>query len=437
MVLTYGFVPSDMVILHAEDVTDRMQMRAQLAQADRLSSMGMLAAGVAHEINNPLSYVLYNLESVADDLPDLLEAIRAFQAKVSERAESRGLLGDLSTSAERMNPAMLEDILARFTDALKGTRRIRDIARGLGTFSKVEQDQLVPVNLMHVIEVAINMAYNEIKYRARLVKEYGRIPTVLASEGRLSQVFLNLIINACHAIDEGNVEANEIRVRTWADGDAVCAEVRDSGEGIPEENVGRLFEPFFTTKKIGVGSGLGLAISKNIIEAYGGAIDVQSEVDHGTSFTVRLPIHAEVPEAATPVVGAGPDEASRGRVLIIDDEEGIRVAVARMLRDHETVRAASGTEAMRLLDSDQSFDLILCDMMMPDVSGMEIHQWLAAAHPFLARQFIFMTGGAFTPRAREYLGKVDNIRLEKPFEAANVKKIVSELVRSGKASKRS
>jgi CheY-like chemotaxis protein len=254
----------------------------------------------------------------------------------------------------------------------------------------------------------------------------------MANEGQLSQVFLNLLINASHAIEEGNVEENEIRVRTWAEGDHVFAEVVDTGRGIPKENFGRLFEPFFTTKKIGVGSGLGLAISKNIIESYAGTIDVKSEIGRGTRLTVCLPMHVDATAPTVAAAGIGARSPGRGRILIVDDEEEIRIAMVRMLREHDTVHVGSGREAKRLLGNDHDFDLILCDMMMPDLSGMDLHDWLASNHPFLAKQFIFITGGVFTPRAREYLNKVDNIRLEKPFNIAEFKEVVSELVLSAK-----
>jgi signal transduction histidine kinase/FixJ family two-component response regulator len=406
----------------------RREMEAQLAQADRLSSMGMLAAGVAHEINNPLAYVLYNLESLADDLPELLAAVRRFRARMVDRLGPE-IVGDVAGDADRqMNPALLNDVRARLDDAFEGARRIRDIARGLGTFSRVEKDQLVPVDLMHVIEAALNMCFNEIKYRARVVKDYGRVPTVLASEGRLSQVFLNLLINAAHAIDEGDAERNQIRVRTWAEDEAVCAEVADSGKGIAPEHQDRLFEPFFTTKEIGVGSGLGLPISKGIIEGYGGTIRVDSQPGRGTRFTIRLPLRAAPAAAARPERGETTAAVS-GRLLVVDDEAGIRSALARMLRGHTIVEARTGAEARRILERDQAFDLLLCDMMMPEVSGMELHAWLAAAHPELAERLVFITGGAFTANARAYLQQVDNPRIDKPFDKAEVRKLVAERIR--------
>jgi PAS domain S-box-containing protein len=414
-----------------QDVTERLEMEAQLAQADRLSSMGMLAAGVAHEINNPLAYILYNLESLTEDLPTLLQPMRRVHEEAEERGDSEGAL---ASAAAAMNPALLDDILERFDDALEGTRRIRDIARGLGMFSRVERDKLVPVNLQEVIEVAVNMGYNEIKYRAHLVKEYNQVPPVMASEGRLSQVFLNLIINATHAIDEGGVEENELRIRTWRDGDTVCAQVRDSGCGVPHENLGRLFEPFFSTKPTGAGSGLGLAISKNIVESFGGTIEVESEVGRGTSVTIRLPSAAAKTEAALVSAEGKRAAGPHGRVLIVDDDRGMRLAMARMLRDHETVLVASGAEARSLLEKDQSFDAVLCDVMMPSVSGVEIHRWLAVNHPSLAERLIFTTGGAFTPRTREYLSVVDNVRLEKPFDPAAVQTVIGDLVRSARGA---
>ena len=411
------------------DVTEEMHLRANMAQSDRLASMGMLAAGVAHEINNPLAYILYNLESVSEEIPRLSEKMRRFRIALESKLGNEELAELLGDEAEVFTPFMFEDLAERFRDALSGTYRIRDIARGLGTFSRVEHNQLAPVSIQYAIECAAKMAFNEIKYRARLVNDFEPVPTVLASEGRLSQVFLNLLINAAHAIDEGDVEHNEIRVRTWREGDDVCVEVRDTGKGMPPEDLERIFEPFFTTKGVGVGSGLGLAIARNIVTSYDGHIEVKSKVGKGTSFFVRLPIKQQEEAAETALADEAPAALEvKGRILVIDDEAGIRSAMRRMLRGHEVVEAASGEKGREILERDQAFDLILCDMMMPAVSGMDLHDWLAREHPQLARQVMFITGGAFTPRTSEYLSKVGNLRVEKPFDVANFKKMVSELI---------
>ncbi len=419
----------DCLMSVAVDITDYKRLQAQIAQSDRLASMGMLAAGVAHEINNPLAYVLFNLESLTDHLPKLMDAMKQYKASLEEHLGEEKLSQVVGVAGELFNPAMLAGVQEKFKDALGGTRRIRDTTRGLGTFSRVEKDRLVPVDLMNVIEVAVSMVFNEIKYRARLVKDYGVIPVVMASEGRLSQVFLNLLINAAHAIDEGDVENNEIRIRTWTDDGEICVEVRDTGKGIEPEHIERLFEPFFTTKEAGVGSGLGLAISKSIVEGYGGRIEVRSEVGVGSSFVVCLPVSWKGrPAEEVEVVEKDVETEMRGRILVIDDEVEIRTAIRRMLKKYEVIEAGSGKEARQVLQNDRAFDLILCDIMMPEMSGVDLHEWLVETYPSSARQVVFITGGAFTPRTREYLSKVGNLLIEKPFETAAFKKIVSELI---------
>jgi PAS domain S-box-containing protein len=408
-----------------KDTTERKEMLANLAQTDRLASMGMLAAGVAHEINNPLAYVLYNLESLSEDLPRLIDSMKRCYSSLSEKLEPEDLANVLG---DAFNPAMFADVLDRTKDALSGTGRIKGIAHGLGAFSRVEGDELSEVDLRYAIECAVNIAYNEIKYRARLVKDYGDVPTVLASDGRISQVFLNLIINAAHAVDEGDAANNEIRVRTWAQGNDVFAEVSDTGKGILPENMDRVFDAFFTTKSVGAGSGLGLSICQSIITSYGGDLDVWSEVDRGTRFTIRLPAAREREEVRSEELAEEKAAAVRGRILVVDDEAGIRSSITRVLRGHEVVTVSSGEEGQSLLREDVAFDAILCDMMMLGMSGMDLHEWLVAENSALARRVIFFTGGAFTPRAREYLRKVDNPCIEKPFDAAGLRRVVSRQI---------
>jgi len=413
-------------LIIGRDLSEPKLLQAQIAQSDRLASMGMLAAGVAHEINNPLSYVLFNLESVAEDLQPLTAALRKCLGIVltgEGRDEWRSAMG---SDQALLDPGVLEELRRRCQDALQGTRRIRDVAKGLGTFSRVEDETLVPVHLEQAIEVAINMVFNEIKYRARLVKDYGNIAPVMANDGKLSQVFLNLLINACHAIEEGHVSSNKIRLRTWQEGDEVFAEVKDTGRGISGEHLARLFEPFFTTKKKGRGTGLGLSISKSIVQRYGGRIEVTSTHGRGTSFIVCLPIRAAdvAPTSTTPSTAAE-EPVVRARILVIDDEAPVRAIIRRILRAHDVLEASSGLEAKRLIEDDGAFDLILCDMMMSAMSGAEFYQWLADARPALARRVVFVSGGAFTEATRRFLASIDNPSLDKPFDAPALREMVT------------
>ena len=413
------------------DVTETRQLQGQVAQSERLSTMGLLAAGVAHEINNPLTYVLYNIESLAEDLPRVTEALgRRNQALAL--AEGREAIDRAMTAeSDALGPAAIEDRVARLQDTLSGTVRIREIARSLSTFARVEESTISPVDLHRAIDHAADMALNEFKYRARLTKDFGRLPAVLGSEGKLAQVFLNLIINASHAIDEGHLEDNEIRIRTWTEGDRVFASVTDTGPGVPEALSERIFEPFFTTK--GRGTGLGLAICRKIIQDFGGGIRLASPPGQGASFLIDLPNLPETMKARRGV-SAGETVASaerRGRILVVDDEEGIRKVVVRLLgTEHEVVTAASGDEAQAILLTDTDFDVVLCDLMMPRVSGVELHGWLVARSPMLADRVVFVTGGVFSPGAAEYLDRVGNLRVDKPFSAEILGRIVREFIGS-------
>ena len=410
---------------------EREKLQAGLAQSDRLASMGMLAAGVAHEINNPLSYLIFNLESTCRDLPKLAELLKRCHVRLEAKLGAGGLAGVLGEEQSLCDTAVLQDVIERLGSALSGAQRIRNISRSLGTFSRVERTTLEPVSVQSCVEHAATMCFNEIKYRARFVKDFAQAPSVLASDGKLAQVFLNLLVNAAHAIPEGQIEDNEVRVRVWAEGGFVFAEVSDTGKGIAPEDQAKIFEPFFTTKGVGVGTGLGLSICKKIIEDFGGHISFASDPARGTSFRIRLPMipsgwaqGRREPAAPSPVKAP-----VRGRILVIDDEEGIRAAIVRILRDtHEVLTAGSGQEGQALLEKDKRFDLIFCDLMMPTLSGMDLHGWLAAQDAKLAEQMVFITGGAFSPGAAEYLSRVSNLRLEKPFDMDALERMTAELI---------
>ena len=403
----------DRILVSVTDRTRQKAMEARLAQADRMATVGLLAAGVAHEINNPLAYILHNLQMLEEDLPRLTAAFRRCQTTALSSLDEHAAARFLDGLQMKEVPA---DLTESAREAASGARRVRDIVRDLRSFSNTADDQLTAVDINEAAECAVNIAFNQIKYRARLEKDYGDIPAVRANEGRIAQVLLNLLVNAAHAIEEGAPAENVIKLRTWEDGGEVMIEVRDTGSGIAPDDVARMFEPFFTTKPAGVGSGLGLSICQSIVSNLGGRIRVSSEVGRGTSIVIGIPAGAGPDDEE---VGQQPEQhqpTSRGRVLVVDDEISLGKAIGRMLKSrHEVVLASSGEEGKLLLAEDFAFDAVLCDLMMPGVSGMELHAWVADTHPELLERMIFMTGGAVTQEARRFRGQLPNQLLDKPF----------------------
>jgi PAS domain S-box-containing protein len=379
------------------DITDRREAELRLMQAERMASVGTLAAGVAHEINNPLAFISANIQFVLEELGTLLPV-----EKVSEIGSALG-------------------------EARQGADRVRDIVRDLKLFSRADEEaKLLPVDVCRVVETALHMGWNEVRHRARLVKDLQPVPPVLGNEGRLGQVFLNLIVNAAQAMREGGVDSNTLFLSTGVDARGrVFVSVGDTGHGIPAETLGRIFEPFFTTKPVGLGTGLGLSICHGIVSRLGGDIEVESTVGKGTTFRVVLPAAAEEP-ATLPVAPAPARPALHrpARVLVIDDEPSIGRAIGRILSGHQVVLAGSGREALAILTEDQHFDVVFCDLMMPDLTGMDVHQALLGKRSPLAEQMVFMTGGAFTDGARAFLDAVPNQRLDKPFTAEQIRAYV-------------
>ncbi len=395
------------------DITGKKTLETQLMVSDRMASVGTLAAGVAHEINNPLAAVMANLDYIADSL-------------------GRMAGGDVTSMTPGMRDAwMLEEIKTPLDDAREAAQRVRFIVRDLKIFSRSPNDEVRgPVNVEAIMESSLRMAWNEIRHRANLVKLYGRVPPVEANEARLGQVFLNLVVNAAQALPTGQAEHNEIRVTTKLEDGRVVIEVSDTGAGIPPQIIGRIFDAFFTTKAVGVGTGLGLAICHRIVTDMGGALTVESEVGKGTTFRVSLPLcgenESEVAAPVEPVAVAG----RRGRILVVDDEELVVRSVKRILsKEHEVVGTVSAAEALALCAGGEKFDLILCDLMMPDMTGMDLHDELSRAAPEQAEKMIFVTGGAFTEKARAFLSETPREHLEKPFYSANLRAIVQRYLR--------
>jgi two-component system NtrC family sensor kinase len=373
--------------------------RGALVVAERLATAGQLAAGVGHEINNPLAYVLANLTYSLEEL------------------------GRLKSPTPEVDVAEVQRALVQ---AQLGAERIRDIVRDLRIFSRSAPEAMGPVDVQAALEFAIGMTAHQLRQRARLIRWYQPVPFVQANESRLGQAFLNLLLNAAQAIPEGASGDHEVRVtvRTGEEG-WVVVEISDTGVGIATEHLPRIFEPFFTTKQVGEGSGLGLSVCHGIVTGLGGRIQVESQPGQGSTFRVLLPAAEQVMPHTTATVRAEKQLAQPRRVLVIDDDPEVRESLARIIGPpHIVEQSETGQAAREMLVGGADYDVIFCDLMMPDVTGMDLHEAVTARRPELRERMIFMSAGAFTPRAAEFFERVSARRIDKPFDPVRVRAFV-------------
>lgn len=406
------------VMITLRDMTESLIIQEKLNRAERLASIGTLAAGVAHEINNPLAYVTTNLAFC-------MERIRYIEELLEGRAIQLGNPASLR--------AMLSPMVQALTEAHQGTSRVATIVRDLRALTRDDKDVDAAADLAAALSSAIHMSESESRFVCRIEPKIDEVGAVCGNETRLVQIFLNLIINAAQSFETDNRNENVIRVEAWRKGEVCIVEVHDNGRGIPSENIDRIFDPFFTTKPVGVGTGLGLSICHGLVEAIGGTITVRSELGIGTSFHVRLRASsAPLPQSARRFPSLNP--AHRARVLIVDDEPLILRSVARLLRDqHDVETAKNGREALLLLSEQGPFDLVVCDLMMPEMTGMELYGAVLDRDPATADRFVFLTGGAYTDLARQFLNGIGNPKLDKPIQPNLLRSVVSGVLRGNHA----
>jgi PAS domain S-box-containing protein len=388
------------------NITEQKQMRAELANTERLSSLGTLVAGLGHEINNPLTYVRTNLRFLNDSIQAILGGI------------SKGRLKGADVDALEEFEQQLSLLLEAMEDAKTGTDRIGAIVRRLRAFTSRSDATLRLIAVEPILEAALDLAGNELHHRVKVVRRYSPVAKILADEGQLVQAVLNLLLNAAQAFKRGDSSTNTVSVSTrmqtpgW-----IAIEIEDTGCGVPPKLRDKIFDPFVTAKSDQ--RGLGLSVCLRIVQDHGGSIHFSDRDEQGTRVTILLPAGEARKAAAVPVKRERPKK--RPRILIIDDDKLVGRALVRALsRQYEVDFAEGGQVGLDKLRQKEGYSVVLCDLQMPKVSGWQIHEELrAAGNPHLDR-IVFMTGGAFTDAAAEFLETVKPRCLSKPLDRAEL-----------------
>lgn len=424
-------VPSenDEALAIVRDITEKNRLQTDLQQSNRMAELGTLVASMGHEINNPLTYMLGHLEEICEILQE---------------------------PPSPLVPGSLSRLYELSTEALEGAQRIRVIAQDLKTYLRQEAVSSVEIDVHEAIDKVLHMLGNELRYRAQLERSYQPVPRIQTEPGKLEQVFLNLLLNAVQSLPEVSPRPQKIKIHTfYSDSDkAVVIEISDTGAGIPKEHLQHIFEPFYTTKPMGSGTGLGLFVCHNIVSLQGGVLNVSSVLGEGTTFTISLPalddvLHppkltnlryshhpSQTPQAA-PQELSTPDAALLSNpliadsnkpappILVIDDEPKVAKSLKRILRDYPVTIANSGQEGLKLLQT-FDFELVFCDILMPDLIGPDLYQQILEQKPRYENRFLFVTGGAFTERTRAFCQEATQPILEKPFNRKLIRQLTKE-----------
>jgi PAS domain S-box-containing protein len=399
-----------------KDVTAQRHTEQALRLSERMASLGTLAAGVAHEINNPLTYVLLSL--------------RLAQKQIARHALE-------------LPQSFLNKTDVALDNAIDGAERVSTIVKDLRQFSRSDETTVEPVDPRAVLDSALRLVGSDIRHRAQIECDYQATPLVTCNHAKLHQVFLNLLVNASYAIEQAygslvapnvtltKLRAPEVRVSTMTDAHGDCViEVKDNGIGIAPEHIGRIFDPFFTTKPVGVGTGLGLSLCRTIVSDMDGEISVTSKFGEGTTFRIALPRARAVTIPPSSSQSQRQLLPPRSRILIVDDDLAVADSVCAILNEYHDVDVArSGPEALRALRQ-KTFDLVLCDIMMPEMNGFELYRNVQVEHGTLAPSIVFVTAGLLGESDREFISGSGCTCLEKPVTEEQLHRAVRESVQA-------
>lgn len=371
--------------------------QVELLEAERLAVLGSLAGGVANQIGNALTSTRLGLARLV-----------SFEL------------------AQQPRDAIGQHRLELLQEAREGVDRVQHVTDALRTFARLETARPQLIDLRAVVAAVVRIAAHEIEHRARLHVDLEPAPPVSGQESALRQIVLHLILNAAQSVEGLPASHAVVNVAVYTEDGHAVLEVADNGSGIAPADLERIFEPFFTTRPPGQGLGLGLSVCRDLVAHLRGQLTAHSELGKGTQMRVTLPA-ADVPVVTDAAAPRPRPLTARRRILIIDDDRPVAAAVALELEDHEVMVAGSGREALEILRRDPGFDVVLCDLMMPELSGADVYEWVQRVEPALVDRFVFMTGGAFTPRAREFLARVRNPRLDKPFDPSELRAMIDRI----------
>jgi two-component system cell cycle sensor histidine kinase/response regulator CckA len=394
------------ILSFGRDVTERKRSEASLLQSDRLASLGMLAGGMAHSLNNPLTYVLLNLDHLAKRLPLMA--------------------GDATHVA---------DALARMAEAREGAERMASIVKRMRNLARTDDTEIRAIDLSAVLESVVEIVGNEMHHRGRLTTSFEQVPPIVANESRIEQVCLGLVLFAARILPEDTAKTNEVRLALFStDQQTVAIEIVCEGVELDAVQLRSLFEPFASSDEART-AGFGLSVCSSIVDQLGGQITAESLPGTGLSLTITFPCSrpsatTEPPPPSSQQSSSPPSSVSGcARILVIDDDPGVGRALRLMLEeDHDVTSFTSPREALRRLLQDQDFDLVFCDLMMPELTGMDIYQVLRFNRPGYEARLVFMTGGAFTAQAKRFLAQVPNPRIEKPFNLRALQRMVQRSI---------
>lgn len=400
------------VLCFARDVTERKQLEQRVRQSDRLAALGLLAGGIAHAINNPLTYVLLHLEHLARCMPSV------------DRDEK--------TRA---------DALDSIREAHSGAERVAAVVRRMRAFCRPDDASSMPIDPRALLESVLELVGNELRHRGKLLADLAPVPPIVGNQAGLEQALLNLMIYAARALPEDGQEQHVRVVLRQRDATSVMVEVVASGAPPAPESTLALVDPFHLLGDTEERSDFGLSVCHTIVSAMHGTLEIGPSAEGGTRLALTFPCALEEdssPDAVTPDRPASERvPMARGRILVVDDDAGVGRVVTQLLQErHEVVWVQRAREARDLLLSGPRYDVVLCDLMMPEYTGAELYELVRSARPGAEHEFVFMTGGACTPQLEQFLARVENARLEKPFTSEALQDLLDAvLTRRGQSAR--